>query len=288
MGRYDVLKSNFQEKPEGKTRGKSKKSKGRSKTGRTKHNQERKEESTKAPSEKIKEHTDKLHPLNSSDGNNPLAKAEKTQKYIAGFRRLLNFELVLSFITILIVLLLLFLILRNPVGVVTVDQLASEEISDEQSSDEGEGTVVTEDGKVFKDSRDVTSSSLEGSVEAQLPTKKYSNNDLGFTVKYFPDWKLTEKKVKGVTNTTLTDPDAKFETYISFQTKEPNCGDLSDEGTFNIRDIYSTDTIYRVEGYIKFGVAACASFPVIPDQFYVQYAGNVDESIIPIIETFSI
>lgn len=237
-------------------------------------------------SSNVKAHVEKLHPLESKPVPSPFADLPVSD-YLQAISSLVRFEIILTLILIVITGFVGYTLLKNPAAFMSsTSQQSTTEDGTGSETTPTEAATQSADGKVFKDARDLTTSSDSKNGQTAVETKEYTNSELGFTVSYPVNWSLEEPVVNGVKNTIIRKPDNKVNTYISFQNTLPDSTEYEGQGTENKRDIYTFDTIFKAEGYVKFGNALWASFPVKPGSFYVVYAGSVENDILPILATF--
>ena len=242
--------------------------------------------------EELKSHEEKLHPLKSEMVQKALLNMP-SKDTVDSLKVMVRFELILTLILVVLIGGFGFLVIRNPnllkglgSGSSSSDSSATPTPSGPAGSPTPSGTFDASGGRVIKDARDQTlDDGSSGSVVA-VPNKDYENTDMGFKLKYPDSWKLEETVVDGKKNTKIINTAAKFETYISFQTTKPDGTAFASQGSENKRDIYSYDTLYQAQGYVKFGNAVWAAIVVKSGSFYIVYAGNVENDIIPVMDTF--
>jgi hypothetical protein len=241
--------------------------------------------------EELKLHEEKLHPLKSEMVQKALLNMA-TNESVDSVKTMVRFELILTLILVIAIGGFGFLVIRNPNilkglgSASSADSSTTPTPSGPSGSPTPAGTFDASGGRVIKDARDQTLDNSSNSSAQAVPNKDYENTDMGFKLKYPDSWKLEETTVGGKKNTKISNPAAKFETYISFQTTKPDGTAFASQGSENKRDVYSYDTLYQAEGYVKYGNAVWAAIVVKPGSLYIVYAGNVENDILPVIATF--
>lgn len=244
-----------------------------------------KSKSAEKSKKQVKQSSQRLHPLKYNILNNPFFKYSDDKNTIENVKRLVNLDIMLTTVSTVLMLLLVVLIVRLPSlpssGGTAAPTVLPE--TGEEDEEEDDGTIEV-DGRTFVDNRNNNDGAFAGDNEEAEATKTYSSQAFGgFSIDVPESWEVVTENAETIR---IEDTDNDFDTYVEFTSVVPDLTEYQDTGTSNVRDIYAATSIYRAEGFVKFGRATFASIPVVPEKFYLNYAGNVNETIVPILATF--
>ncbi|KXK27393.1 MAG: hypothetical protein TR69_WS6001000269 [candidate division WS6 bacterium OLB20] len=247
------------------------------------------EKATDQAKKKIKQQNQRLHPLKYNILNNPFFKYSDEKNTIENVKRLVNLDIMLTTVSTVLMVLLVTLIIRLPSVPAGTQAPTPTVLPDTGGTATPTPTnqITGPGGQVINDNRGNSDGEFDNGGEEQENTKLYANTSFGFTIRYPESWKVTETQNNGKTITRIEDEDNDFDTYMEFTNVKPDLTQYEGTGTPNKRDVFTSDSIYRAEGFVKFGRATFASIPIEPGEFYINYAGDVENTILPMLATFT-